>query len=95
VEGRFGGDKNCGSCRGDGPQFMEITARYYKQQSTRSEVLEVHHCQVVPGLKVLKWGRGAETWEWTVWSEDPLGHKRNGWHQRVCIVSRHRSWDSG
>lgn len=51
---------------------METTIRYPKQRNIKSEVLEVHHCQVVPGSVMLLWGRRVETRKQTVWSEDPL-----------------------
>lgn len=43
---------------------MEMSTRYYKQ-STKSEVLEVHYHQVMPGLEVFQWGPWMETQEWT------------------------------
>lgn len=36
-------------------------------------------------LKVLRWRSKAETQGWTAWSEDLLGHKKNGWCQHVLF----------
>ena len=63
--------------RGASPAYGD--ARYSKQQSTKSDVLQVRPAGVVLGLGVILQGRRVETWDWTAWSEDPLGHTgRNG-----------------
>lgn len=58
---------------------MEATTKGYMQQNIKSEILEVfYHGGYVwlKGAQVLKQGRVPAV---TASSEDPLGHKKNGW----------------
>lgn len=58
---------------------MEVTTKYYKQQSTIPELLEVHYhgrCAWLKGAQVMKQGGVPGG---TPWSEDPLVHKKKGW----------------
>lgn len=77
----LGGEiKNCVCCRREGALFMETTTRYDKQRNTKPKVLEVHHYlghSLLKGSLVVKEGR-QHVQEWTAWSEDALGHKKNG-----------------
>ena len=64
---------------------METTTKYYKQQSAKSELLEICSHGAHGWLKcaqVLKQGGIPGV---TAWSEDHLGHKKNS------TVPRHRS----
>ena len=69
---------------------METTAKYYKQWSTKSELLEVcyHRRHAwLEGAQVAKQGGIPGV---TTWSEDPLGRKKVGWDQVLLHCSRHR-----
>ena len=57
--------------RGASPAYGD--ARYSKQQSTKSDVLQVRPAGVVLGLGVILQGRRVETWGQAVCSEDLLG----------------------
>jgi len=60
---------------------MAAIARYWKMQSTKSEPLEVCYyleCTWLKGTQVAKMGGIPGM---TVWSEEPLGHRKNGWCQ--------------
>ena len=59
--------------------LVEATAKCYKEQNTKSELLEVCHsggCAWLTGAQVAKWGRIPGV---TAWSDDPLGCK-DKWH---------------
>ena len=46
---------SCGYGIRERARGVETTAKYYKQQSTELELLEVCYHRYVPGLKVLRW----------------------------------------
>ena len=50
--------------------------KFYKKQSSKSEVLEVHAIARVDHSehKIVLWRRRTEAWEWTAWTEDALRH---------------------
>ena len=65
--------------------LVEATAKCYKEQNTKSELLEVCHsggCAWLTGAQVAKWGRIPGV---TAWSDDPLGCK-DKWHQRAVVL---------
>jgi len=64
---------------------MAAIARYWKMQSTKSEPLEVCYyleCTWLKGTQVAKMGGIPGM---TVWSEEPLGHRKNGRHQGAAL----------
>ena len=84
---RFGGDKNYGCYREEGALLTETTTRYYKWGAQNLRFWKSITIPVEPALKVI-WGRSrAETREWTKWSEDPLGCKKNEWYQHSALFS--------
>lgn len=59
--------------------------KVFKQQSSKSELLEFHYCGVclwLKGAQVVKQGRMPGV---TGWSEDSLGCRRNGWCQGAVL----------
>lgn len=76
-----------------GSLLEEATAKDYKKQSAKSELLEVGYSGVSPWLKgarVAKWG---EIPGGTVLSQDLRGHKKNRVPEGQR-ARRHRSWEA-
>lgn len=76
-------------------------ASFYKHQSSKSEVREVHAITGVEpgGYRGALWRRRAEAWLWTVWFEDPLGcaGRQSPFLQRVletwhCLQGQMSQW---
>lgn len=62
---------------------MEATAKYYKQWGAKSELIQVpltEGCAWLNGAQMATWGRIPGV---TVWSKDPMGPKKDEWHQCV------------
>lgn len=76
-----------------GSLLKEVTTKYYKQQSTKSELLEVCYSGVHLWLKGAQAAKWAGIPDGTAWYRDPWDHKRNR-DAQVWQTSQAQEWRS-